>query len=174
MICWCAMVIVLAATALAETCTELRESCNTQSDYKWSSQSQDDLRNLPWPATNEDYAPYRVLADEFCRKQNATAHCKKDLIARCPDDPYLLARALSYGPYSIEWSLSMLALCQSDINPLRYLRAERHCRQLTREVEFQLHGTLNRRLTSAMSPRSRVGSVDSCAITWSDWKVRSM
>ncbi|XP_055354808.1 uncharacterized protein LOC129600352 [Paramacrobiotus metropolitanus] len=68
--------------------------------------------------------------------QNETAHCKKALMARCSDDPYISARYY-YSP-SAGWG-PRAALCQYDINPLRYTRAERYCDRLTRDVEFQLH-----------------------------------
>ncbi|XP_055354798.1 uncharacterized protein LOC129600342 [Paramacrobiotus metropolitanus] len=135
----CVIVLLLASHGLAQTCDQMREQCDALSEWTWTTQGQNEFNSLPWPGTDADYAPYRALADRYCRMLNETAHCKKDLLVRCPDDPDLLARSLSFSPYSIEWSLSMFALCQTGINPLRIIRAERHCKRRTRDVELKFH-----------------------------------
>ncbi|XP_055356358.1 uncharacterized protein LOC129601543 [Paramacrobiotus metropolitanus] len=139
----CAILLVLTGNALAQTCDELRERCDALPNANWTFIDDEALRNLPWPATKEEYTPFRALADEYCRKTNASALCKKDLITRCPDDPQVKGRWYqSFCPSSIEWSLSWVALCQSDVNPLWYYRAHRYCDIRSHSVDFKLHKEL--------------------------------
>ncbi|XP_055354801.1 uncharacterized protein LOC129600345 [Paramacrobiotus metropolitanus] len=154
------MLLAFAAHVGAENCEEIREACDTIRH----SIPDDDIRDLPWPATEADYAPHRALSDKFCSTTNRTGHCLRDIVARCPDDPYMLQRGTIYSHYSIESVLATAKLCEHYGDSLRYRRAMTYCKSRARQYFRVLTDGTEQRARSSKKSNARANMCESARL----------
>ncbi|XP_055332542.1 uncharacterized protein LOC129584407 [Paramacrobiotus metropolitanus] len=120
--------LLFATPVTADLCADLQATYDRVRPDEFVSYLRPNDSSSLWPVSAADVQKYKTAGNNYCTRHSEIGVSMKSLYKKCPD-VYNRMKRTSGGWFTAEWFTTMGRLCETQVDPVKFIRAGDHCQK---------------------------------------------